>query len=604
VPTVDICRLRRVLSLLLIVSLFSSASAQGVSEGSKAYVSNTDGRSVSVIDLVTRTEIEQIDVGSEPRASALTPSGQRLLVVNRFSDNVSVIDTATDTVVATIPLTGSEPYNIAVSPDGTRAYVVCKSSDTVNVLNLATNAEIDSIDLVGDSPEGVAVTPDGAKVYVVNRGSEDVDVIATSSNTIVASGLPAPNSPRDARVSADGTRVIIVGEGGPVILNVANDAQVGVDQPSLGYQRDVDVHGSLAYVTNFWNSSAGGSGTLDVYDLANGMHVTSIVLSGRTPYGVAVSPDGAWAWVSAQDDDAVIVVDLVAQAEVGNMVSVGNNPRGISAMVIVPVSVPEGVGLFPKKVLVRLRGTGRDRLVVKGFFDDGGEQVDLTQDVTITIGDYQRTMRLSPRSSRRTFVYKDSGTYFKIRLNQHRSSRGKFTLMIDRGSLSGLIDPAGETPMALEVEGGMSVTAVVRLEDGRYRYGKRRGALLAPMVFIVNGKIRLRGKDHNRDNTRLKIGLGGPAPAILGTVTISLGPNYFLRIDGSSFRRKGDVFRYEHHSGSDLWITLDYERARARVRHHHKAIGPLENQRIEIEIDPGTGVGASSGRTLGKKGAL
>ena len=593
--TIQICRLRRVVCLLLILLLCSSASAQEIPEGSKAYVSNTDGGSVSVVDLVTRTEIGLIEVGSEPRASALTPSGQRLLVVNRFSDNVSVIDTETDTVIATIPITGSEPYNIVVSPNGTRAYVVCKGSDTVNVLNLATNAEIDSIDLVGDSPEGIAITPDGAKVYVANRGSDDVDVIATATNTIVASGIPSPSAGRDARVSPDGSKVIIVGEGAPVIVDVATDTASAADLARLGNQRDVDIHGNLAYVTNFFNSDV-GSGTLDVYDLSTETHVVSIPLTGRTPYGVSVSPDGAWAWVTAQDDDTVIVVDLVARTEVGSPVPVGNSPRGITAL----IRAPEGVGLFAKKVRVRLRGSGSDELVVKGSFDDGDVPVDLSQDVTITIGGYERTMRLSPRSSSRTYAYEDSGTYFRIKLNRHRSSRATFLLRVDRASLSGLIDPNGDTALALAVEGGLSVSGAVRLEDGGYRYGQRRGTLLAPLIFISSGYVKI----SRRDRMYFKAGLGGPAPAVLGLVSVSVGPNYHIRIKGSDFRRKGDVFRYEHHSGSDLWITLDYERSRATVLHRNTPIGPLVNPRVDFEIDPGTGVATSSGRTLGENGEL
>ena len=43
-------------------------------------------------------------------------------VTNGVSNNVSVIDTSTNTVLTSIPV-GSYPLGVAITPDGTRAYV-------------------------------------------------------------------------------------------------------------------------------------------------------------------------------------------------------------------------------------------------------------------------------------------------------------------------------------------------------------------------------------------------------------------------------------------------------------------------------------------------
>ena len=48
--------------------------------------------------------------------------GKHVYVANGGSANVSVIDTATNTVLATVPV-GTNPRSIAVTPDGKRAYV-------------------------------------------------------------------------------------------------------------------------------------------------------------------------------------------------------------------------------------------------------------------------------------------------------------------------------------------------------------------------------------------------------------------------------------------------------------------------------------------------
>src|SRR6185295_5972447 len=54
---------------------------------------------VSVLDTASNVVVKTIDVGLHPTGMALSPAGDRLYVTNANSDSVSVIDTATDTVV-------------------------------------------------------------------------------------------------------------------------------------------------------------------------------------------------------------------------------------------------------------------------------------------------------------------------------------------------------------------------------------------------------------------------------------------------------------------------------------------------------------------------
>jgi YVTN family beta-propeller protein len=82
------------------------------------------------------------------------------------TNSVSVIDTATNLVVATVPV-GDNPIAVAVNPDGTRAYVTNSGSSNVSVIETATNSVVDTVP-VGSFPEGVAVTPDGKHAYVTN----------------------------------------------------------------------------------------------------------------------------------------------------------------------------------------------------------------------------------------------------------------------------------------------------------------------------------------------------------------------------------------------------------------------------------------------------
>ena len=64
-------------------------------------------------------------------------------VTNRFDNTVSVIDTATNTVVATLPV-GGTPAAVDVTPDGAFAYIANANDGTVSVINTATNTVVAS----------------------------------------------------------------------------------------------------------------------------------------------------------------------------------------------------------------------------------------------------------------------------------------------------------------------------------------------------------------------------------------------------------------------------------------------------------------------------
>ena len=88
---------------------------------------------------------------------AITPDGTRAYVTNPDSNSVSVIDTATNSVVATIAVGG---FGVAITPDGTRAYVAGGGFNTVAVIDTATNTVVADIFVgVYVFPSGIAITP-------------------------------------------------------------------------------------------------------------------------------------------------------------------------------------------------------------------------------------------------------------------------------------------------------------------------------------------------------------------------------------------------------------------------------------------------------------
>jgi YVTN family beta-propeller protein len=136
-----------------------TASAQAQTQ---AYVPNGGDNTVSVIDTGTNTVVATIPVGPQPQAVAITPDGTRAYVPGAGFTTlpgtlVSVIDISTDTVVATISV-GRFPTGVAITPDGTRAYVTNALDNTASVIDTATNTVVANI-AVGLFPEAVAIMP-------------------------------------------------------------------------------------------------------------------------------------------------------------------------------------------------------------------------------------------------------------------------------------------------------------------------------------------------------------------------------------------------------------------------------------------------------------
>jgi len=105
-------------------------------------------------------------------------------IINYSSGTVSVIDTASNTVTATIPGI-PHAFGVAVNPSGTRVYVT--GTGNLYAIDTSPNTITATIPAVGPFTGGVAINSAGTRVYLVNGGiSGSLSVVDTSSNAMVA----------------------------------------------------------------------------------------------------------------------------------------------------------------------------------------------------------------------------------------------------------------------------------------------------------------------------------------------------------------------------------------------------------------------------------
>lgn len=173
---------------LFAVTLVAVLAAAGpvLAATGKVYVADEGASAVSVIDAASFKKVRSIAVGQGPHNVQVSPDGKWVWVTNNgdpakpadtlpslkvpkaehgtmmAAGAVWVIDTATDAVVAKVPV-GMHPAHVVVASDGRTAYITNSGDNTVSVVDTAARRVIGTV-TVGASPHGLRLTPDGKQV--------------------------------------------------------------------------------------------------------------------------------------------------------------------------------------------------------------------------------------------------------------------------------------------------------------------------------------------------------------------------------------------------------------------------------------------------------
>jgi YVTN family beta-propeller protein len=322
------------------------AALAGPAEGSRLYVSNEDGESVTVLDTNTSAVIENIAIGKRPRGLKLNADGSRLFVAvsglpkcppsvpdeecaklerDLQADGIAVVDTATQKVVKVLHA-GSDPEQFALSRDGKRLFVANEDSATLSVVDIASGKIVQRVP-VGREPEGVAVTPDGRWVLVTNESDNSVSIIDTGTLKIVKS-VQVGKRPRDVAFTPDGRTAYVSGEFDASVYRMALPQGEPVERV-IELRKEARPMGILLDSgRNRLYVSTGRGGTVAVIDSAANKLVTEVKV-GTRPWGIALSQDGRWLYTANGPSDDISVIDTSTLRAVRN-VRVGRSPWGVA----------------------------------------------------------------------------------------------------------------------------------------------------------------------------------------------------------------------------------------------------------------------------------
>jgi YVTN family beta-propeller protein len=253
-------------------------------------------------------------------------------VTHPLSNKVSVISTATNSVVATVPV-GQRPQEVALTPDGAFAYVAViggGSNPTVSVISTADNTVAATITIpIAIQVNGVAITPDGKFVYVTGEDTSStgyptgyLGVIAAATNTIVASiGLGVNHWPGPLVITPDGAYAYVADTFGLVWVIRTADNTIVTTIPGVAHPDDIAITPDGRHV---WVTSNSVYSDNFVYVITTAYNAVSAQLPfyAARLSGVAFTPDGSFAYVADRTDGEVVVIarwshDRVATVPIG-----------------------------------------------------------------------------------------------------------------------------------------------------------------------------------------------------------------------------------------------------------------------------------------------
>jgi YVTN family beta-propeller protein len=375
------------ITLILLLSCVLAGLAHGQTV---AYVANAQSNNVSVIDTQTNQVVATIPVGQTPVGVVFSPDGTRAYITNNGSNtggSISVIDTATSTVVATVPVGGSTDFS-AITPDGKKLYVPSGRDNAVFVVDLSVNAVTEPPIPLGFAPVSMVVAPDNTRAFVLGAFGNTIGVIDLATDTLLAPINLSPANfigPAIMAISPDGKRLYVPGGVNftTTVIDTTTNSEIArvVIVFAAGGQRSVAVSPDSSRV--YANIAPSSVFMLDA--ITNTIEAGPIQV-GSVPFGMAITPDGSFLYVANEGDGTVSVVDTNTNTVVGPPITVGPSPVGIA---IQSLSSP-----FASFIIKQLN-IGNQNFQIQGSFVLGANSTGLDlahQPVTLKVGDFALTI--------------------------------------------------------------------------------------------------------------------------------------------------------------------------------------------------------------------
>lgn len=297
------------------------------------FVPNRESNDIAVIDTRTDTLIARIPVGATPHQVTLAPTLGKLAVTNSGDDTLSIIDLKSMQTTATLTL-GSTPEHMQLHPEGEILAVGNIEGGTISLVSLREETELHRIAGLHE-PHNMTFSPDGKSLYVGNLGANFVSVIDVESAELTER-LPVGSGRATASLDAGGGHQGIIdvtaGPDGSLGFAAFGDGDaLGVFDLRTGEQVASRPTGDLPW--RAYPSANGaymivpnnGDRTVSIFEAGAPFEEVARVDGAEDMTGVNTSHDAAF--VIARGGEEIIVIDLESLETVGTIDLPGASPE-------------------------------------------------------------------------------------------------------------------------------------------------------------------------------------------------------------------------------------------------------------------------------------
>jgi YVTN family beta-propeller protein len=243
----------------------------------------SDGRTISVVDLNTRSVIASIDLGAptRPHGAVFGPTDGRLYVTAELTRSIKVIDPTTRKVVDSIPTGEPESHMLVISSDGKRGYTSNVGAGTISAIDLRSKKVLAVIP-VSRIVQRIAISTDDHWVFTADQTTPQVVIIDTQTNT-VKRRFPLTDVGFGMTPTHDGRRLLIT-------------------HPSSDSVSVLDLHS---------------------------MKVDQVIHTPASPQEILIRPDDQVAYISCDQSKQIAVVNL-RSLQIERLIDVGAGADGLA----------------------------------------------------------------------------------------------------------------------------------------------------------------------------------------------------------------------------------------------------------------------------------
>jgi YVTN family beta-propeller protein len=269
-----------------------------------AIVTNSGSDNISVVDLTTGTVVQTVAVGINPQGVAISSRLGRAIVANRGSNSATFVDLDTFAVIANIAV-GSEPTGVAVDSEDAVAVVTNTASNSVTVIDAATTATLGTVS-VDQGPVAVAIDTSRNLAAVANATQNTLNFVSLTGTPSFTQRIPGFQLPTGVAYDPAADRFVVTSSltNNLSLVNPENGQslplRVGINPTAV----------ALNYLSGTLVTFNRASRTLSVIDLLDRRVRAVFGMEGSTRYSLDIHPRTNIAVIADEAQDRILLVPL------------------------------------------------------------------------------------------------------------------------------------------------------------------------------------------------------------------------------------------------------------------------------------------------------